>query len=599
MIYYRSAARRIGVLGGAAVSGAALLAAGETQALAFDFTDSFWNATVPGQYGSAYIKDTGTPANDYNSHPYGKITYTSPSAKMTMGPNGVTRFGAHNLCLHSNTFSNAIYTKVGGTIAAENISDPYGGNAAAHYLTSVATSVTNGLSITTAGNVGLLSGFQYIIRVRLKDNGTNAFPWTEITTVNPTNRTYVNVATGAVGTLGHVSCTPTSLGGGWYEYTLVTNVLSGAGQLYVTPRGADNNAGAVTGDGVSGFYVTRWQVGRTPSDDTYLATTTTARYVQPFEWSAAGVLQGIVPEEARTELTLYNSDFTNAAWTKSNMATAKTATGPDGVASSATTLTASADNATALQAITSGSAARITGTWIKRRTGTGNIDITQDNGSTWTTVTVTAGWTLVSIASVTSTNPTVGVRIVTNADAVDVALFSHQLGTFLESAIPTIAATVTRAEDNDSLATSAFCYSATDGTLIVRGRTAKAAGTQIIAQLDDTTENERYRIVRDSSNDLRFIVTDGGVEQANINLGAVANDTEFRVGVTWSANDFAATLNGGTVGTDASGTLPNVTTLRPGRGATANSQIGSTLAKMLYTPRRTSNADLQAKVLAA
>jgi hypothetical protein len=126
---------------------------------------------------------------------------------------------------------------------------------------------------------------------------------------------------------------------------------------------------------------------------------------------------------AISNLALYASDLTQAgSWTASNCTTAYTSTGPDGVASHATRLTATAGNATILQAITSANAARITFCYIKRITGTGNIDITQDNGSTWTTVTTTAGWTKVAIASATAANPTVGIRIVTDTDAVDVAV---------------------------------------------------------------------------------------------------------------------------------------------------------------------------------
>jgi hypothetical protein len=149
-------------------------------------------------------------------------------------------------------------------------------------------------------------------------------------------------------------------------------------------------------------------------------------------------------ENQSTNLVLWSRDLTNAAWTKSNMTTAQTATGADGVANSATTLTATAGNATALQAITSASSARITGCRIRRRTGSGTVELTQDNGTTWTPVTVTTSWTRVSIASVTSTNPTVGIRIVTSGDAVDVDYFQHEAQAFLSADIPTTTATVTR-----------------------------------------------------------------------------------------------------------------------------------------------------------
>lgn len=56
---------------------------------------------------------------------------------------------------------------------------------------------------------------------------------------------------------------------------------------------------------------------RTPSVDTYIATTTAAAYDLPYVWSG-GVRQGIQVEPAATNLALQSDDIANAAWTKSN-----------------------------------------------------------------------------------------------------------------------------------------------------------------------------------------------------------------------------------------------------------------------------------------
>lgn len=171
---------------------------------------------------------------------------------------------------------------------------------------------------------------------------------------------------------------------------------------------------------------------------------------------------GFVGEGARTNLALHSADFTNAAWVKTDMTAAKTATGPDGVANSASTLTATGANATALQAITSASASRIASTFIKRRTGSGVINITQDNGSTWTVVTVTNDWTQVASTNQTLTNPTVGIRIVTSGDEVDVWTFMNELGTYPSTPIPTVASTVPR---NADVLTYPFILNAARGTV--------------------------------------------------------------------------------------------------------------------------------------
>lgn len=156
---------------------------------------------------------------------------------------------------------------------------------------------------------------------------------------------------------------------------------------------------------------------------------------------------GLQVWEARTNVVLWNSDLTNAAWTASNITATKDQTGPDNVANSASSILATAGNATILQAITLGSSARFQSAYVKRLIGSGAINMTMDNGATWTAVIVTAGWTRVSIPTQTLTNPTVGFQIVTNGDKIAVMLVGNENGTFASPGIPTTSGAVTRAAD--------------------------------------------------------------------------------------------------------------------------------------------------------
>src|SRR5579871_6199535 len=72
-------------------------------------------------------------------------------------------------------------------------------------------------------------------------------------------------------------------------------------------------------------------------------------------YSVSGVAcnsQNLQSWEARTNDALWSNDLTQSAWTKTNVTAALNATGPDNVANSASTITASAGNGTILQAIT-------------------------------------------------------------------------------------------------------------------------------------------------------------------------------------------------------------------------------------------------------
>ena len=187
------------------------------------------------------------------------------------------------------------------------------------------------------------------------------------------------------------------------------------------------------------------------------ATANTARFdYNPSTLAAKGILL----EGARTNVVLWNRDLTNAAWTASNVTVAKDQTGADGVANSASSLTATAGNGTVLQAITLASSARYQSAYVKRLTGSGTINMTMDNGTTWTAISPTSSWTALEIPTQTLANPTVGFRIVTSGDAIAVDYVQNENGAFRSSAIPTTSASVTRAADSLSFPYTQTTFSA-------------------------------------------------------------------------------------------------------------------------------------------
>jgi len=120
----------------------------------------------------------------------------------------------------------------------------------------------------------------------------------------------------------------------------------------------------------------------------------------------------------------WNRDLTNAAWTKTNMTASKTATGADGTANAATRLTATANGATATQAVTVASSQRVLEPMIKRVTGTGQVTISIDGVAiTDITASLTSSYKpFISAALVT--NPTFNITLATSGDQVDVDFFN-------------------------------------------------------------------------------------------------------------------------------------------------------------------------------
>lgn len=139
-------------------------------------------------------------------------------------------------------------------------------------------------------------------------------------------------------------------------------------------------------------------------------------------------------------------------WVRTTMSAARTQTGADGIANKATLLTATAGNATLLQAITLASSSRRGSAYVKRITGSGTVEMTTNGGSTWVALTLSAAtYIRLPITAATVTNPSVGFRIVTNGDAIAVDYFQNETGPDVSSAIETLTVAVTRAADLCSL----------------------------------------------------------------------------------------------------------------------------------------------------
>jgi hypothetical protein len=126
----------------------------------------------------------------------------------------------------------------------------------------------------------------------------------------------------------------------------------------------------------------------------------------------------IIAYPALTNLLLHSRDLTNVVWVKTLCTAAKDAIGIDGGSSACSTLTATSGNATCLQTVTSGSAVHSAIFRIKRKTGTGTVNVTDNGGTNWTAVTINAvTWTEVVIQR-TQANPVVGFQIVTSGDEI-------------------------------------------------------------------------------------------------------------------------------------------------------------------------------------
>ena len=281
-----------------------------------------------------------------------------------------------------------------------------------------------------------------------------------------------------------------------------------------------------------------------------------------------GARLGLLREPARTNRALHSRDLTQTEWVKTDATAAKTQVGVDGAANSASSLTATGANGTALQALTHTSTERAMAIYLKRLVGTGVVEITLDNGTEWTAVTdeLSAEWTRVSKVQ-TLANPTFGIRLVTSGDSVAVDYVQIEDGHRPTSAIATTTVAVTRDADVISLAGGAFAriWNAAQGSCLIDfSMPAAPAADEFPAVLsfNDGTAAERINIlVVPGTPTMRLAVADGGVQQAACNVGTPTYDgAPMRFAGAWRLNSVQAASAGGSLATaDTSATLPTCT----------------------------------------
>jgi len=178
-----------------------------------------------------------------------------------------------------------------------------------------------------------------------------------------------------------------------------------------------------------------------------------------------------------------------------------------------------------------------------------------------------------------------------------------EVGSFPSSHMPTAAATATRAADILTVPLNSFAFNSSEGTLLVRGRSALAVppggSAQMLAVLDDGSANNVLQLYRAAGSGAASVwMTNAGVGQAVPASVALGNKSAFALALAYKAGELAFVKDGGAVATSAPGALPaGLTTLRLGSDNSGGGGMNGHIRHAAYFPRRLSNADLQAITL--
>jgi hypothetical protein len=307
--------------------------------------------------------------------------------------------------------------------------------------------------------------------------------------------------------------------------------------------------------------------------------------------------RGLLTEGARTNIALHSRDFTQTAWVKTNITAALNVTGITGVTNSASRLTATAGNGTALQTITSASASHVSSFFARRITGTGTVEITQDNGASWTAITLTSAWQRFAIPAATIVNPVIGFRLVTSGDVIAVDVAQCEVGTFATSPIITGAAAITRAAETGTMPFVVPSEFSLLAELVTTERlSGTGAATQQLMAADDGTTNNAFelqqRTTATPTSRLSVVIGGTGTALATsvLTLGAVHK----HIGA-YSGGNVAYCANGGAVATQSGLTLPALSRIRfAAFGSPASVQTITYLRRIVIYPTSLSSSVLQA-----
>jgi hypothetical protein len=167
-----------------------------------------------------------------------------------------------------------------------------------------------------------------------------------------------------------------------------------------------------------------------------------------------------------------------------------------------------------------------------------------------------------------------------------------EAGGFPTSYIPNLSTgTTARNADVATVTGSNFSgwWQAGKGSALVRARPSTVSGIRPLIQFDDATADNIIALRGNTTNPELYIKAT--TDQAQIDAGTIAANTNYRLAGAWAENNCAASANSGTPVLDSAATIPVVTQARLGSDGT--NYLNGHLESVDYYNERVLNAGLQ------
>ena len=529
----------------------------------------------------------------------GDMTVVRATTATRVNSAGLIELVPYNLLTYSEQFDNAAWTKLNGTVSANQAEAP-DGTISADLFYPTTSGTDRLLAQTKTGTIGQT----FTSSAFVKSSGVD---WVLFYAAN-LGGCWFNASTGVFGTVGS-GVTASVLGqvNGFWRISLTATIANTNVYFYIGTANA-NGTSTITKNGTDGILVWGAQLvtGALPKD--YLRTETRLN-IPRLDYSN-GSCPSLLVEPQRTNLLTYSEQFDNAAWTKTNATvTPNTTISPDGT-QNADTLIENTANATHLMTQAAGgggiqtysisvfaksfSADRYLQIWVGNtinaaawiRVDLDNGTITQNNGIAGTGYSIASssiqdfgnGWykcVLVANKLNTTGTNTIQFRLsqistggesntYTGNGTSGLYLWGAQVevGSYATSYIPTTTAAVTRNADQISKTGISSLINSVEGVLYAEISAVTNDGTfKVISISDSSTSNvvRFYKTITDNQMSIR--VTVAGVHQFNVLYTSPDLTTNNKMALKYKANDFAFWVNGVEVATDTSGTTFTAGTL--------------------------------------
>ncbi len=559
------------------------------------------------------------------------FTFTRASLAMGYDATGKLVYGPNNLLVQSQTFGNALWVPTGASIASDTTTAPDGtltadtliedtSGSAHRLLPAVGNAMSFGIGAGMVGSLYVKSAGRSHAFIRINNSGG------DIAAGN------VRLADGVVTQTTSGTISAQVLANGWVRIAAYGVSANPAANTSAEVRCSNSDIYAnYTGDGTSGLHIWGFQLEAvtyqtTPS--TYYPTTTAAYYGPRLVYDPVTLAsQGILVEEARTNLCLQSQDLATTWATSRTSVTVNTTTSPDGTSNAdklvedvtlgghqlvqaitttavATTISVYAKPAgrdwIALGLNDSGGVARAVyfnvSTGAVGTVGTGFAASIQAVGNGWYRCVATLSAALAGANNLRLYVTTADNVTSYTGDGTSGAFFWQaqvEAGTGASSPIPTTTAAVTRAADVAAVTGLSLAYPLS--ITVDAYRALDKGADEFWAQVDDGAATNRTVVQVNPSDKLEVGVATGGAGQgSSTSAASVPVGATSKAAARLATNSIAGALNGVLSPEDTAATMPSgPANLRIGSNQSGQAQPNYTISRIRIYNRALPDAQLQ------